>query len=432
MNLKNIYFALISLMLIGFISCEDEKSSDTNSPGQITNIQFTPQNGGGYFTYTIPTDPDFLYVRADYTVDTGAKVSKTSSTYKDTLFIEGLGTIKEYPVTLYTIDRDGNTSAPIVQKITPLASNISAVINTVSVKAGFSSLVISWKNTLKQTMDVYVTVKTGDKQGTKVQTSNLASDYFTYPNLEGIPYTVSVYIKDSYGNKTEEVPIGSFTPMIDGKISKKQWSFLNDPRLYGNKWDVTSGTDASKQQPYKQYLGSYRSDSLKNAREVNLEGNIAKFFNDVIDDRFKQTLDYFHTGTQLCPFSYFLDMGRTIRASRFRYWQRDCSTQYYTGENVQTFQLWISDDQDPTDGISGWELVGTYTIIKPSDAVEAENTARAGHEFLLYPDNPKFTKPFRYLRYKAKKYFRGTASTGGCASEITIYGTEADGSISKE
>ncbi len=432
MNFLKTYTILFFLSLIIFIGCDDDKSGDVVPPSQVTDIQFIPLNGGGYFTYKIPNDPDFLYVKATYTLDSGKEVSKTSSTYNDTLYIEGFGSEKEYEVRLYSIDRNGNASPPTIRKIVPMKANILAVIETVTVKAGFSSLVVNWKNELKQTMDVYVTVKTEGKEATKVQSSNLPVDYFSYPNLEGKPHEVSVYIKDTYGNQTEVVPIGTFTPMKDGKISKKQWSFLNDVLLYGNKWDFSSGTDASKQKPYKQYQGPYRADSIKNAREVNLEGSVWKFFDDIIDDRIRLNLNYFHTGSQLCPFSYFIDMGRTIKASRFRYWQRDASTQYYAGENVQTFQLWISDDADPSDGIfDGWELVGTYTIIKPSDAVEAENMARIGHEFLLYQEDPRFTKPFRYLRYKAIKYFNSTAKAG-CASEITLYGTEKDGSISQE
>lgn len=39
----------------------------------------------------------------------------------------------------------------------------------------------------------------------------------------------------------------------------------------------------------------------------------------------------------------------------------------------------------------------------------------------------RFTKPFRYLRFKAIKQFSNGNS--GCMSEITLYGTEGDGSI---
>ncbi|MGI6074715.1 MAG: DUF5000 domain-containing lipoprotein, partial [Fermentimonas sp.] len=88
----------------------------------------------------------------------------------------------------------------------------------------------------------------------------------------------------------------------------------------------------------------------------------------------------------------------------------------------------ISNDQDPKDGVlDDWEFVGRYRIVKPSSVIEANNEARNGHEFLFYPDNPRFTRPFRYLRYKAIKQFSGGLS--GCVSELTLFGTEADGSI---
>lgn len=429
MKTKQIILIILIACMV-FVGCNDDSSIDSLAPAPITNIQFTPQNGGGYFTYSIPADADFLYVKAVYSLDSGQEVIKTASTYTNSLTIEGLGSVKEYPVKLYAVDRKGNVSAPIEKLITPLASNISVVLSSLKVKAGFSSLVVNWKNELKQTLDIYIKVKTADKEATKVSTSNLAVDYFTYNNLKGVPYEVSVFIKDSYGNQSQEVSMGSFTPMIDGKISKSKWNFLNDTKLYGNKWDYSSGSDASKQKPFPQFMGTYRSDSLKNASESFYEGSIFELFDDILDDRFSQNLNYFHTGKQLCPFSYFLDMGRTIKASRVKVWQRDYSTAYYGRENVQIFQLWISDDADATDGIGNWELVGTYTINKPSDALEAENTARAGHEFLLYPDDPRFSKPFRYLRYKALKYF-GSTATGGCTSELSLFGTEEDGSISK-
>jgi len=71
--------------------------------------------------------------------------------------------------------------------------------------------------------------------------------------------------------------------------------------------------------------------------------------------------------------------------------------------------------------------VGTYEVIKPSSVIEQRTQSRNGHEFMLYPKNPHFTKSFRYLRYKAlKQYGNGNS---GCTSEITLFGTEADGSI---
>ena len=138
--------------------------------------------------------------------------------------------------------------------------------------------------------------------------------------------------------------------------------------------------------------------------------------------------NYFNTGQLSYPFSYYIDMGREIVASRFKIWQRNSWGMLYGGENVEIFEIWVSNDPDPSDGVlEDWELVGRYRIIQPSSVIEANNEARAGHEFMFYPESPRFTKPFRYLRFKGIKQFGGGNS--GCLSEITLYGTEADGSI---
>ena len=116
------YIAIVFLLaLLPFMnSCKDETASlDTTPPKPITNVEFTALNGGGYFTYTIPEDEDFLYVRGEYMIDNGSVISKTSSVYADTLFIEGLGQVKEYEVKLYSVDRDNNHSQPVIQRITP-------------------------------------------------------------------------------------------------------------------------------------------------------------------------------------------------------------------------------------------------------------------------------------------------------------------------
>lgn len=429
--MKNLfgYILIFGICFFTFISCNnDDLNVDKTPPGQITNVVFTPQFGGGFFTYTIPSDPDFLYVRAEYTLDNGKVISKTSSVYSDTLFVEGFGQSKEYEIKLFSVDRSNNESKPVIEKITPLAPVTSAILATVKVQPGFSSIVLNWENDLQLPISIYAKIKVNDTEVTKIYASNLQKDKFIIENLKGIPYNVSVFIKDTYDNQTETKDFGQMTPLIDGPISKKQWSFLRDQLLYGNKWDYSSSTDPLKQKPLSQFSGTYRDDSLKNARMTYYEGRIEKFWDNEYDYEPVQNLNYFHTGPQTYPFSYFIDMGREIVASRFKIWQRNAWGMLYTGENVQIWDLWISDDKDPSDGIfDGWEYVGRYEIIKPSSVIEANNQARNGHEFMLFPQNPHFTKPFRYLRYKGiKQYGNGNS---GCASEITLFGTEADGSI---
>ena len=428
--MKNLYYLITAILgiIIIFSSCENEIQSDTTPPGQITNVKFLPTNGGGYFTFVIPSDEDFLYVRGEYVIDNGKTISKTSSVYSDTLFVEGFGQEKEYEVKLYSVDRSNNHSKPVIMRIKPLAPTTAAVLETLHVQPGFSSIVLDWKNELKQPVTIFVEVEVGETKVTKIYASNLVEDRFTIDNLKGVPHTVRVYIRDTYENQTQTRDYGQITPLIDGPISKKQWSFLRDQLLYGNKWDYNSHTDPFQQKPLKEYQGTYRDDSLKNARMTFYEGRIEKFWDNEYDYEPKLNLNYFHTGPQSYPFSYYIDMGREIKASRFKIWQRNVWGMLYTGENVEIWDLWISDDKDPSDGIfDGWEYVGRYRIVRPSSVIEQRNQARNGHEYMLYPQNPRFTKPFRYLRYKGIKQFDNANS--GCTSEITLYGTEADGSI---
>ncbi len=428
--MKYIYLSMLLCVaaLTTLSSCNNETIGDTTPPGQVKDVVFTPQYGGGYFTYTIPSDNDFLYARAEYIIDTGEKVSKTSSVYSDTLFIEGFGQEKEYEVRIFSVDRNANESQPVVTTVKPKAPSTLAVLETVTVQPGFSSIVLDWENELRQTIFIYANVKVGETQATKIYSSNLAKDRFTIDNLDGKPHEVNIFIKDTYENQTATKNYGAITPLIDGAISKKQWSFLRDDLLYGNRWDYSSSPNPFEQEPFEEFRGTYRKDSMMNAPMSHVEGRIEKFWDNEYDYQPKLNLNYFNTGQVSYPFSYFIDLGREIKGSRFKVWQRDAWGMLYGGENVEIWEIWISDDKDPTDGIfDGWELVGRYRLIQPSNVIEARNEARNGHEYMFYPENPRFTKPFRYLRYKGIKQFGGGNS--GCTSEITVFGTEADGSI---
>ena len=422
--MKNIFIIVMTACLaIGGVSCSDtDEQKDVQAPGQIKNVRFVASYGGGYFLYDIPDDPDFLYVRADYTVDSGEKITKTSSTYTDTLFIEGFGQIKEYEVKLYSVDRNENASTPLVQRITPLEANTNMVASTISVRPGFSSLIAEWKNELKQNVDVFVKLGDGTMVAEKVQSSNEPKGKFTVENLENKDYTISVYVKDQYGNVSQVKDCGNIRPLPDGKLDKKPWSFLANQYLYGSKWNYASNDNPDKQTPFAEYMGTFRNDSLKNAPASAYEGRIEKFWDDILFTRNPENLNIFNTGEYGYPYSYFIDMGRVVKGSRVRYHQRTLDS--YGNENVQTFQLWISDDNNPADGVDDWELVGTYKIIKPADQYEADLAAEAGHEFILYPDETKYTKPFRYLRFKAIKGF--TERMVSVGSEITLYGLDVN------
>ena len=388
----------------------------------LSNVEFTPVNGGGYFRYTIPDDEDYLYARAEYETDAGQTISRTSSVYCDSLMISGLGSVRPYEVRLYAVDNSANESDPVVVSVTPLEPNVTAIAGTLNIYPGFSALVITLENPLEEAVDIYVNIKTDDgREALKVYSSNLPEDRIFINQLEAIPYTVTAYIKDRYGNTTETMDFGTMTPLEDYELSKDQFTFLRDQLLYGSNWDY-SESQWEDQHPYEEYMPMYTKDSMKNAKETNYEGSIAKFWDGMYDEDVQYSLNYFHSGVSY-PFSYFIDLGREVCISRLRIWQRN---QYqWARYSVKTFHIYISNDPDPSDGVlDDWEYVGEYTLNKPAGEAEAKLEFTEGSEFWVYPDDPQFTRPFRYLRFKAVKDFDN--GTIGCMSEITLYGKEAN------
>ena len=423
-------FTLIAVAFM-FYNCDGTPFEPPyDPPGQITNVTFTPNNGGGYFLYTIPPDETFLYVRAEYTIDSGQRIIKTSSVHSDTLFISGLGSVKEYEVRLYSVNRVGQRSAPVIKRVTPLEPHTQAVLRTIDVMPGFSSLVVNWDNELGLPLNVFVTVTIQGNDITLVGTSNMVRGHFMIPSLEAIPHPVRVRLEDMYGNETATMDFGTHTPLFDAPITKRYWSFLRDAYLFGpSRWDF-SNPDPFQQTPLPAYMYIWRGDSMRNAPEFHVEGRIQHFWDNVYDYAPALNANFFHTGPAGYPFSYFIDMGREIVISRFKIWQRDWGGQLFGGENVRVFELWISNDQSGDGVLDDWELLGRYTIERHPDPLRARFEARNGHEFLIYPDNPRFTRPFRFLRFKGiEQWGNPDHGLSGCMSEITLWGTEADGSI---
>lgn len=398
---------------------ESDTARDTQAPGPLSNVTFTPLNGGGYFKYTIPDDEDYLYARAEYSTDSGEIVSKTSSVYADSLVIEGLGSVKEYDVRLFAVDRYANESEPVAMTITPLEPSVNASLSSLDIYAGFSSVVVTLENPREMPIDIYVSLKGNGSEALKVFTSNKAEDRIFIQGLEAVPYEVSAYIEDNYGNRTESKSFGSITPLTDYKLDKSSFSFLRDQLLYGDRWDYSESA-WEKQKPKEEWQALYTQDSMKNARESRFEGHITKFWDDMTDDDASYSLNYFHSGTSY-PFSYFIDLGREVQVSRMRLFMRNGNK--WGTYTVRTCEIWISNDKTPEDGIlDDWEYVGTYTINKPASDSEAALEFKEGSEFWMYPESPAFTRPFRYLRYKAVKDWNNGSI--GCMSEITLYGQD--------
>ncbi|MDN3665357.1 DUF4959 domain-containing protein [Algibacter miyuki] len=437
------FLALVCISIVFmFSSCnsDDDGSTDTTAPTQVANVTFKPNNGGGTFFYDVPVDEDILFVKAVYTLDNNETIYRASSFYADSLGIEGLGSVKPYNVKLVSVDRTGNESAPVTQEITPLTPSTDVVLDGLIVIPSFSSVYVSWENPQRKNMVIGVTYEVDGHSIVAKYATNDLKDNFLIDNLDIKAYNFTVDIADDFGNVTGLKEYNDITPFSDQLLDKTKFTFLRDellPDSMNETWvdldesgqEVTMTRTLLRAEKEGGYKGELGDEINWNARERSLDGEIQLFWDGIIDDGILRNKNFFSTGiTGTIPFSYYIDLGEEVQMSRFKVWQRDWdyrksgadqSGYAYDGENVEIFELWISNDK------VNWERVRRANIVKPFDEVEAREEVLAGHHFIAYPENPQFTKTFRYLEYRGLKRFDGGTSV--CVgSEISIFGNSVN------
>lgn len=101
-----------------------------------------------------------------------------------------------------------------------------------------------------------------------------------------------------------------------------------------------------------------------------------------------------------------------------------CQGQYYRGENVGIYEMYIFDE-----ATQEWEYISQNKIEVPVGLSELEivKKGKEGDMAYMFPDDPQYTKPTRWFRYSAMKGFGGnyTLDNANCLSEITLYGRKA-------
>lgn len=422
MKIKNNILVIASFLFLLF-SCKEEMvhriaSDDTTPPQPPTQITYEPLYGGARFFYEVPNDEDLLSIEAKYTNKAGESFSFAASYFVDSLDVYGFGDTINYNVELFAVDRVGNKSEPVVVPVKPKESAISRVIKSLDLKPAFGSFFIDWQNELEQSINIYVDFnysQNGEsKSFTTVFSSNLAQDRRFVENLDlasDEPVNVSIRVSDIYGNDSDPVDMG-------------QISLLEDVPIEKSKWILPAANDSIGGVP--QGFGD------------NVEGRLVSVIDGIIDEG--SNLNFMHTGARgrtgksadgNMPWNVIIDLGDYYELSRIITHQRHmdfcgdlCRGQYYRGENVGIYEMYIWDDETST-----WEYVSQNKIEVPVGLSELEfvKKGKKGDMAYMFPDEPQYTKPTRWFRYRAMKGFGGnyTLDNANCLSEITLYGKKS-------
>jgi hypothetical protein len=391
MLFNRILFAALSILIVCFMQgCKEEllgplPNNGGAAPPPVSNLKVMNLPGAAKISYTVPGDPNLLYVEAVWTYKGNTRNAK-SSYYSDTLSIEGFGDTSECEVKLYSVSTGEKRSEPVSTIVKPLTSPVEEVFKSLTVKPDFGGINVGFHNATGSNIVISVLIK--DSIGDLVQAdafyTNLVRDSFSTRGFEATPRLFGVFVKDRWNNLSDTLFITE-TPFFEKQLSKLLFKELNP------------------------YPGDVNDQIYSAAYPMrNLWDNANAIFVT------KQGLGL--------PESFTIDLGVTAKLSRMKYLQRQSTAFYYASGTPEIFEVYGSNNPAPDGDWASWTLLSTCVSKKPSglplnivtnDDLDA---AKAGEDFNF----PVSAEAYRYLRFRVLKNY-GNASNITFA-ELTFWG----------
>ena len=387
----------LTILIFAVSSCSKQDDGDTTPPSVLTVDSVTPTNGGGIISYTLPNDDDILYVRAEYTNSNGVDVSRASSSYNNSIEIDGLNQTTALTITLYVVDENYNQSAPIYVELVPLESFIYLVQESIEVNTDLGGFRINWENIQSKTVYVFVHINNGSEEEIRILSSNNSSESIAVRGLPSEEITISTRIEDFDENSTTLEEKGTLTPLFEQVIDKSTWTLVASQSVNGNAWEGAS---------------------------VNFWDDVIDTTNNNSDNSYFMIWRDLNGGSLNWPLDLVIDLNKNVKVTRFTVWQRaywyngpSDIPYYFQEENMKSFTMYASNDAQV------WEELGQFDIGDPRDSEgnipqSALDSAANGHEFEL----DEVSESFRYLKFSVTSNYGSEAYVNG--SEITMYGLD--------
>jgi hypothetical protein len=391
MILLNKSLLLITTLLLIISACKEEKiepllHSGSGIPLQVSNLQVQNLHGGATVTYTVPADPNLLYVEADW-VYKGVNRNSKSSYYADTLYLEGFGDTTSCEVKIYSVSKEETKSAAQTVTIKPLTSAVQEVFKTLTVKPDFGGINTGFVNDTRS--DVVITVLTNDSTGKLTQAdafyTSLQRDSFSTRGFSPSSREFGIFVKDRWNNYSDTL-FTTQTPLFELLLNKAQFKLVNP---YPG--DINGNI----------YSASYPVSKIWD----NSTGTILVTANNAV-----------------LPESFMFDLGVTAKLSRMKYYQRQSTAFYFASGSPMVFDIYGSNDPASDGSWDSWTLLNHCVSAKPSGLPLGTVTnddiayALAGEDFNF----PLAVVGYRYLRFKILQTYGNSGSV--TFSEITLWG----------
>lgn len=399
LNMKKIYslIAAAAFAIMWLAGCEEASryeisGSDTTPPGMPVFIDSKPLPGGTRIYFRPPADKDVLSIEASYLNTEGKPVRFAASYFTDSLDVCGFGREGEHQIEFYAVDRSGNRSESLRETVTALEPAVVTVAKTVEVVPSFFSMLLRWVNLSFEPL--YISVDISYKvKGVRTEQSVEIASYMTETQTisatklpEGEPISVSVNVSDKYGNKVTAVEETAIELLRYEELDKTLWELPAEKTVKG---------------------GATQVDGV----------NLANVRDGIVDAEIPGN---FFVTTQNNPWNIIIDMGQQCEISNILTHQRmsgvaGAQGNLYRGNNVLAYNLYGWDETT-----QAWELWMRKDIKTPVvvDSSQYLTMGLAGDMAYIYPEEPKFSKPTRWVRFEA--------INGKYISEITLYGRSAE------
>ncbi|MDR1115673.1 MAG: DUF4959 domain-containing protein [Tannerella sp.] len=368
---------------------------NTKAPGKVnvTDVENTP--GGAIITYTLPSDPDLLYVMARYE-EKGAPREFKASFYTNWLVIDGLSREEEYTVNLTAVNRSGKASEAVQVKIIPLKPPVREVFESLKGMPTFGGIEISYENS--SGAFVAIGVLTTDAEGAFYEHDTYYSSQpgakFSVRGFDEGEREFRLYVKDKWNNVSDTTSF-KITPVGETELDK---SLFREMKLRGDAESTAWG-------------GQMRY--IWDGRVVgDAEGNTG-----------------LHTGNVAsgAPMYITFDLGVVATLSRFKLWAVMDDKHIYNDMSPRNYEVWGRTEpvspSDDGDFFPHWFKMGELENIKPSGLplgtlTDDDRAASRRGDELVFNYNEHTT---RYIRIQCTRNWNG--NTNMTFSEVSFWAT---------
>lgn len=360
-------FYLIPLFFL-FFSCQEEQKSpltdSVNIPAPLSNVRVENIPGGAKINYTLPDDPDVLYVMASFSTRKGEERVVKSSVFRNYVMMEGFGDTNEYSVTLYTVSRSEKKSSPVVATIQPLVPPVKKVAETLDVFEEYGGIGINFVNEGLNEFTLFTMVKDSlTNEWTEHDRFYTSSKEWTHlvRGLPPVQTDFAIYFSDKWKNNSDTL-FTSIKPLYEVEFD---YTLFENLKLQDDVWKGRYSRDISTLWLRKGYLWIDKDQ---------------------------------YPGLTL-PNWFTVDVGKKYKFGRMTLESADGGGMYARGA-PRLFQIYGSNN--PTTDWADWTLIGDFEVIKPSGAPLGTLTpddiayAEAGWDFSF----PRSDESYRYFRFK--------------------------------